>query len=391
MHKSLQYFGIFRDVAGIRVYSQNGRKIFSHSVMALLLFSQPATGDTPLGWINSSNNSAYTTTRGDLEVSIAGLAVNSTLDVLNIRDDLIANNQRLIGDSGDLSGEKLELHYGIFRYFSVFYRIQNHSMTVDLGTISSVNLIDIDESLNTTMESAGFKWTFFQANLLNPNNLRTAASIEVSAFRNNSDDFGVVLDEIQFENLTIFFRDPQTFSVNNLEDEGWKARLMYTWPLENLGSGPVWLGYGESNANSGTVSDITSQTIARFFEQSFKLKETYFYLGASLNLQLSPRLPLSISYEYINISDSTFEQFPDPPRTELPGFLTTANQTAEHANHTLKARISYWLTPELNLSLVGNLYSNQFLGVLPHYNNPLSGSFSTIPYGFIGVELGYKF
>ena len=98
--------------------------------------------DTPLGWINSSNNAAYTTARGDLEISIAGLAVNDSLDFFNIRDDLIANNRRLAGDSGDLSGEKLELHYGVFEEFSVFYKRQQHSLTVDLGTISSINLID---------------------------------------------------------------------------------------------------------------------------------------------------------------------------------------------------------------------------------------------------------
>jgi hypothetical protein len=356
-----------------------------------MLFSNTVTADTPLGWINSSNPAAYTTTAGEFEISLASLAVNDTIDFLNVRDDLVANNRRLAGDSGDLNGGKLELHYGITESLSVFYRQQQHRLTVDLGTINSVSLIDIDKSLNTTQQSLGFKWTFFESNLLKSDNRRSAASLEISGYSNKSDDFDVVIDEINLDNLQIFFRDPQTFSVADLEDEGWKARLVYSFSLERMGVASIWAAYGESEATSGTTSDLTSATFRRFFEQSFELEESYLYLGASLTMQLTPRLPLTISYEAINISDSNFKQFPEDPPAQLPGFLSAANQSDEDINHTLRVSLGYWLTPRLNVNLTGNLYSNQFLGVLPHYNNPLSGSFSTLPYGFAGIELSYNF
>lgn len=171
-----------------------------------------------LGWINSSNPAAYTTTAGEFEISLAGLAVNDTIDFLNVRGDLVANNRRLAGDSGDLNGGKFELHYGVTESVSVFYRQQQHQLTVDLGTINSVSLIDIDKSLNTTQQSLGFKWTFFESNLLRPDNRRSAASLEISGYSNKSDDFNVVIDENSLDNLQIFFRDPQTFSVTELED-----------------------------------------------------------------------------------------------------------------------------------------------------------------------------
>jgi len=248
-----------------------------HSTLAtLLLFNlspSPVHGDTPLGWINSGNQSAYTITKGEFEVNAAGLAVNESIDFLNIRDDLIANSQTLAGDSGNLSGSKFELHYGITEELAVFYRQQQHSLTVDLGAINSVQLVDIDDSLNTKSQAAGLKWTFYQANLLNPDNRRSAASLELSAYSNESDDFDVVLDEINLQNLSIFFRDPQTFSVAELEDTGWKTRFIYSWPLEQMGIASFWLGYGESTATSGTTSDVSSQTINKFFEQSFDLVE----------------------------------------------------------------------------------------------------------------------
>ncbi len=347
--------------------------------------------DTPLGWINSGNTTAYTTTRGELEISVSGLAVNDTLDILSYRDDLIANNRRLEGDSGDLTGGKVEIHYGVTEELSVFYRRQQHDLTVDLGTINSINLIDIDRSLQTTMEAAGFKWTFYRGNLLNPDNRHSAASLEISAFSNESVDFDVVTDEIRLQDLTVAFSDPQTFSVADLEDEGWKARFVYTWPMQSLGIGSIWAGYGESKATSGTTSDLSSQALKELFEQSFDLQKSYQYLGASLNIQISPRLPLAVSYEYIRISDSKFKQFPTEPLDGLPGFLSASNQSVEDENHTLNARLSYWLTPKLNIGVTGKLYSNQFLGLIPHYDNPLSGSFASAPYGFAGLDIIYKF
>ena len=356
----------------------------------LLLAPGANHADTPLGWINAGNPSAYTTTAGEFEINVSGLAVNDSIDFLNIRDDLLSSTQKLVGDSGDLLGAKLELHYGISSDLSVFYRLQVQDLTVDLGSINSVNLIDIDKELATRMQSAGLKWTFYRANLLNSDNRQTAASLELSAFSNKSNDFDVVLDEIRLPNLTVFFRDPQTFSIASLEDEGWKARLALSWNLGRLGIGTFWAAYGESRASSATTSDLTTPAIAALFEQEFELREHYLFLGASINLQLTPRLPLIVSYEYINVTSSNFERNPIIPPAGLPGFLTSANPAAEDTNHTLNARLSYWLTPQLSLSLTGNLYSNQFLGVVPHYNNPLSGSFASYSYGYAGVELGYK-
>jgi hypothetical protein len=225
-----------------------------------------AWSDTPLGWINTGNTSAYTTTKGEFEFSLAGLAVNDTIDFVNARDDLIANNRRLVGKSGDLDGTKFEVSYGITDTISVSIRKQQHSLTVDLGELNTVNLVDIDKELTTDQMALGGKWTFFEGNLLNPDNRRTALALELSAFQNKSDDFDLTVDEISFDNLAVFFRDPQTFSVGKLEDSGWKSRLIYTWPMEGLGVGSVSGGYGESKAESITTSDLTVLTLKRIFE-----------------------------------------------------------------------------------------------------------------------------
>lgn len=365
------------------------------ATLSLVFFFSTAANvgwtDTPLGWINRGNPSAYTTTQGEFEFSIAGLAVNDTIDFLDIREDLIANDRRLAGDSGDLEGNSIEIHYGITDSISVFARQQNQSLTVDLGQVQSVNIVEIDDALETQLQEVGFKWTLFESELLNPDNLQSSLSIQATAFRNKSDDFDVTVDQINLSNLTVFFTDPTTFSVDNLEDDGWTLRFFYSRYLDQIGVTSFWIGYGESEASSGTSTNAINGTIRNLFSQEFSLEESYLYLGASLNFRISPRLPASISYEYIDINHSRFRRNPVEAPSGLPGFLSSNAVSGESGNHTVNARISYWVTPDINLSLSGNLYSNQFLGRLPHFNNPLSESFSNEPYGFIGLELGYSF
>lgn len=360
-------------------------------VALFLLQATGASGDTPLGWINNGTTSAYTTTRGELELSASIQAVNDTIDFLNVRDDLFANNQRLVGKSGDLDGFKLEAHYGITDFLSVFARHQEHELTVEIGEISSVNIVDLDNALKTTQQEVGVKWMLFESNLLDPENQKSALSLQLAGFKNSTNDFDVTIDQLVFDNVTVTFLDPTTFSVSNLEDDGWTAKVLYTSSMRGIGVGSLWAGLGNSTASSGTSTNAINGTINRLFTQRFEVDEDYFYLGASLNFQLSPRVPVSINYEYINIRDSSFSRDPIEPPAGLPGFLSSAGPTTEDGNHTLAARVSYWVTPEFNVSLTGNLYSNQFLGRLPHYNNPLSESFATVPYGFIGAELGFRF
>jgi hypothetical protein len=384
---------IYRDKkpASLRTRKQVLYSGFACVLIAGLSTSAPAFPDTPIGWINNNNPSAYTTTRGQFEISGSFLAVNDTLDFLDLREELLVGQDNLVGDSGDLTGQRLDLNYGIFSTLSVFYTRQQHEFALDFGDISSVKLLDIDESLDTEIQSAGLKWTFYQANLLNPDNRLSAASLEFSAFSSKTRDFGITVSEVYLPNLTILFRDPTTFSVVDMEDEGWKARLLYTLPLTGAATVTAWTGYGESKASSATTSNIDSQTIARFFAQSFEIEETYLYLGASVTFEVTPRLPLLLSYEYISISNSQFTRNPLIPPAGLPGFIAQTSQGDVDNNHSLFARISYWLTPDFNISLSGNLFSNQFIGVVPHYNNPLSGTFSDKPYGFAGLQMAYRF
>lgn len=264
--------------------------VLANRCLAALLVVLPhlVLADTPPGWINGNNSSAYTTTRGELALSLAGLKVNDTIDFLDIREDLLAGDRRLEGNSGDLTGLRVTLDYGISDWLSAFYREQRHDLRVDLGEISSVNVLDIDRDLQTTAREAGLKWTFYVADLLNPDGRATAASLELSAFRNKSESFDLVADELRFQNIQLFFQDPRTFSVDQLEDDGWQARVLVSKPLFATAVGSAWLGYRASDASAATRTDIESASIAELFEQAFWLEEDFLTAGFSLNFNLSP-------------------------------------------------------------------------------------------------------
>ena len=113
-------------------------------------------------------------------------------------------------------------------------------------------------------------------------------------------------------------------------------------------------------------------------------------LGAGVNWQLTPRLPMQISYEYIRINKSDTTIIGNELNSLLPSFLRGSNlgDSSGMGNHTVQGNIAYWITPNINFSISAKVFSNQFLGVLPHFNNPLSGSFSDKPYGFAGLSVG---
>ena len=369
---------------------KHATSLFAASLMAILQ-GNTAMADSPLGWIHSNNPSAFTIPALDFEATIAKIAVNETIDFLDIRDDLLAGTRKLEGDSGDLSGQRIELHFGLTSYLSAFYRRQEQDLKIELGEVSSINLLDIDNGLSTTATAYGLKWNFFEAGHTDDSRPWRAASLELTRTRNSTDDFEGAIDRITLSgNLTIDFSTPQTFRLQDMEDDGWQARVLYSTPFSNSFGTTFWAGYAENEASSGTGSSITSAFLAPAFEQSFNTEAKQILLGAALNWQITPRMPLQLSYEYLRINDSELTAITNPNNSLLPSFLrgNNVNSADTRDNHSVRGSISYWVTPKVHASVIGNLYSNQFLGVIPHYNNPLSGSFSDNPYGFLGVQIG---
>lgn len=361
------------------------------TAIALAGLSAGALADTPEGWISADNPSAYTLNGLDFELNIGGIAVNDDLDILDVREDMLVGDRMLEGDSGDLSGGVIDLQVGITSFLTAFYRRQDSDMAIEVGDIQSVSLLALDDELSTETSSYGLKWNIYESGRNRGSNW-TALSLELSASEGSSDDFSGTFDRIAYnDNLEIIFDTPATFQLQDIEDESWKARLVYTAPLSRSVTASIWGSYSETEASSRTGSTLTSE-LAPAFEQAFKIENEQFTVGASINWQLTPRMPFQIAYEYIDIQDSEQTIQANPSNLLLPVFLRADNLTAtdEEANHVLSGSLSYWITSRINIGVSGKLFSNGFLGVIPHYQNPLTASFSDDPYGYAGLHLGIK-
>jgi hypothetical protein len=357
----------------------------------------PALAEVPAGWINSDFISAYTQDARTIDVSAEALRVNDSIDFLDIREDLLAGTTRLSDKSGDLRGFRGTVHVGLLETLSAFYTRQQQDLTLELGTVSSsINIVDIDKKLETTREEYGLKWTFFQAGFLDSGGASTAGSVEISRLDNTSDDFNLTFDRIDVTTGStpgsVFFAQNQTAGIQKLEDEGWNLRFIYTTPLSTAVTASAWAGYSDIKATSGTGTTIPLASINAALTQRFDIDETWHRFGASLNWQLTARVPLQLSYEYIHIAKQSLVTTAGAPVAglPLPSILSSSNLSEEDGNHTLTASLSWWATPAINVGVTARVYSNQFLGVIPHFNNPLTASFADDPYGYLGLRVGIR-
>ncbi|MEX2366134.1 MAG: hypothetical protein WD601_05975 [Pseudohongiellaceae bacterium] len=359
---------------------------------ATVYAAMPAQAEQPFGWIGNGHTSAYALGAGEFELSGNLLLVDDSIDVFNFRDDILAGNARLIDNSGDLDGWRGELKVGVWRGLELFYRQQDQELTLKVREPVSANILDLSQGLNTRSTDWGAKWVFFESTSIDRTQPWTSAALEVTHVENISDDFGGLLESFQFNPTTnIRFEPPQRFAMDRLRDKGWRARIIMTHPIASNLAISAWAGYGKSESSSGTSTEIDLQFLRDQFLQTFDLKENYLLLGASANWQWMPRLAAQAGYEYIRIN-ARRQDINSSDSSLIPSFLrgTDLANTAT-TNHTFYANINWWLTPQVHLGLGGKLFANQFVGVIPHYNNPLSSSFSDTIYGYAELKLGIRF
>lgn len=359
--------------------------------IVLLTLGSSALAQQPHGWISNGHVSAYTLAPGEFELSISALRVNDTVDFLNLREDLLSSNNRLLDNSGDLDGIRGEIRFGVWRGLELFYGQQQQDMTLKIGSTTQANIEDLSQQLSTTSKRWGARFVLFEAQNGARDTPTTSAALELSQTDNRSKDFDGNIRSINFSaNSAISFDPPQRFAMDNLHDDGWQAKLIYTTALGNSAALSLWAGYGEADATSGTSTEIEFAAIRNAFKQTFAVTEKLYTAGLNVNLQPVPRLPVQLGYEHIRVnSRETIVETSNSPL--IPGFLRGSNlDNSATSNHTVYGNISWWFNPQLYASLGGKLFRNQFVGIMPHFNNPLSARFSETTYGYVEASIGFK-
>lgn len=359
----------------------------------LLLSSVGAHAELPWGWLPDAHGSAYTQAAGQISLTGQMHRVNDTLDFLDVRGDFLASNRRLTDNSGDFSGTTFGISAGVTDWLTVFYSQTDQDLTIKLADDPRVDLDNQDEKLRTRRQQLGLRWNLYESGYLGRDRPWTAISLEVSGQESRSDSYGADLVGLRVsDNFYLGLNPPARFAVDRMEDSGWRSRLLFTRALGRNSAVSLWGGYAEFDSRSGTSSETESTLLRPSFEQEFTGSESHWMAGAGLHWRITERLPLHIAYEYTVVKDRTLTAYREESLFPLPSILRPDNllESADH-NHVLRGSLSWWFTPQLRAGVTGHLYANQFTGVMPHFNNPLSSSLSDTLYGYAGIEIAAFF
>lgn len=340
-----------------------------------------AYAEQPYGWIGNDQVSAYTLAPLEFEISGHYLWLDSSVDAFGVRDDIRGSNPALVGDSGELEGQRGAIRAGLWHGLDIFYQRQDQDLTLEIAPDARADITQLDDRQETRSTAWGAKWVFYEARFQNRNRGWQSAALELIREENRSDDFTGYVQHLD---------QPQRFALDNLKDDRWQARLIYTTPFANSHTMTTWFSYGESESSAGTRIDSDVPELQEAFRQSLDIDEKQFSAGVSLNLQGRPRLPVQLSYEYIHVHDRK-ERIVSLDSQMVPGFLRDSPRSSRDSNHVVTASVNWWVTPHMYVGATALVASHQYTGVMPHFNNPLTGNLADERYAHMELKLGIRF
>lgn len=358
------------------------KKLLVMPLLLSVLIVFPAGAKDFPDWTFQDIPSAFTMKKGGLDLSGSFLLVNDTVDFLDIREEKTDESDLLAASIGDYSGFRGIVNYGLTDRVMLHYSYQYGEMDTSLGSSGTFTDLDSSDTLDTSSHKLGFRF-----NMVAENSKLPAFSLEASYGINDSDD-----SKIMFSGITSnSFIPPgnHDITLSDLSDDGFNVRLLASKTF-SVFTPTVWIGYGEFRSDSKMTLNINSDVMRGKFDQEFDITEKAFDAGLGLGIQYFDRCPIFLSYRYITVDrdiDTT-----GGLSSLLPSRYTDTDKMDEETeNHIFSTKIVYWASPRLNLFLDGQVYTNHFLGVVPHYNNTLTNRFFENMYGYIGIGLGYTF
>lgn len=353
-------------------------------VLLILLNCSSARAVKYPDWVFQDFTSAYTLHKNDFELTATWLCMNDTIDFLDLKESEIGDSRLISTSLGDYSGGKVVAQYGLTDRLMLQGLYQKTDLDTSLGSSSTFSDVDSTNSLDTEQYKAGLRFKVLTETRGTP-----AVSLELSYRRNDSDDAGFTFTELSSSSLTIP-GGSNSLMLTDLDDSGYSLTVMASKNMDPFVH-TVFAGFGQYDSSSRLELSIDSDMMKAEIRQKFDVDEDIYTMGYTLGMKFFERMPIFISYKYIKTNVDM-----DAGSNTLSGFLP-ARYTDPDAmesnseNHVLSGKLVYWMTPNVNLTLDVTIYKNQFLGVVPHYNNSFTNRFFDYKYGYIGIGLGIAF
>ena len=319
-----------------------------------------------------------------LEISADYLVMNSTVDVLNVREgELDAVDSALADSLGDLEGGRLLVNYGLFARTNLHAEYSRREIEMGLGRF------DINTAELALRQGVPLPWHGL------------ALAVEGGARGNWADDlsFTRVADIDRFVRRidpetsisetashviistgegTVFVpkadKPPLDAELEAMHDLGFFLRLLLGAEVGPLRPS-AFVEVGHTRIDSRIDSNVATfvggsvaAALADRFPVDLDRSEEYLKGGVQLALTLFDRLTLQSAYEYLRLDRDSGLQGADD-------------------NHIVRADATWYFTPQVGLNIGGVYYRRQFNGVIPFLYNRYSRTTFDHDYGVLSLGL----
>jgi opacity protein-like surface antigen len=361
------------------------KKIGLFAFFTVVCFLMPLMSEAQIypDWVFQDVPSAYTLRRGFLELTGKYLLVNDTVDIFDIREEEIDQRALFAATIGDYSGFQGIVNYGLFDRLMLHYSYQNADMDTTLGTSSTFRNLESTTSLNTRSHDIRVRLSLFSEGPTLP-----ALALEGGYRMNSSDDAAISFTGVRSGATTVDFLERQNIQGSDMEDRGFEVKLLASKTF-GIVTPTVWLGFERYTADTRISTSIPIASIRDNFDRTIETDEDVYSAGLGLGIRLWRRMPVFLSYRYLTVNKDV--ETDQPINTSFLARFSNPGQDDEDTNHVFTGNLLFWVTPRINLNLSGVVYTNHFLGIVPHFDNPFTNRFLENMYGYLGVGVGVVF
>lgn len=314
----------------------------------------------------------------DLSHSI--LQMNDTIDVLNIKEQVVGNSSTY-GGLGDLKGTETNFRYRFVDDMMLNVNYQNTSLDYSFGNLENEK-IDVSIKKNFISKVFAFDLGFIQnkANDIKVTDINVMNSRFLNSFGGKivkeDDPFVVNKYKLVKNNSNEFiplFEDP-FISIENMRDQTVYLRATRSFVEDGIYSKDIFLEYHytkiDSKLNSSFLNEPGLSNLIDI-QTDLSRKEQKISFGVNYSWFVN-RWNMDISYEFNYI-------------------LRDKELSSNNTNHKIEANIGYEVIKNTIFFVGAKIMSNQYVGEIPYLLNKYTLSTFDKKYGWATTGLLYRF
>ncbi|PCJ18017.1 MAG: hypothetical protein COB02_11860 [Candidatus Cloacimonadota bacterium] len=298
-----------------------------------------------------SHPTAFMMPKGQLETTLTHYQINSTLDILNIRDLTKVQAQSL----GNMKGNGISLKFGASKLFTILYDRKKSAYEYSRGAVG------------VNSEYLGVKYVLKDMGPEKP-----LISLQIGHRKNRGAGLSKIFTTVSFQNASFVLNPSARLDFGGVKDKANTYMLVASKQLRKKLMGSIFAEYSFGSVRSELASNIPIPELNSILNVlNFKTRKRDF--GYSLHYKMNSSNMLSLDYHYILMDRSV--DVSDPI----------------DVNEVINAQFTQGINDQSEWFLSAKYLKNNFVGEHPFLYNKLSASRFDKKYGYLGVGYTFKY